>query len=101
MAPEESPDREEDAATAGGPAETEAEGVADAGERAGHPSEADEGWRFSLEDLPSDDGDGAGVAGSLRPSEDIEPGEIDPESALFFVLGVAVALVGLWLMLVP
>ena len=64
-------------------------------------------WRFSLSDIeerqadlddePPEDGEdeeagGAGVAGSFAPSETIEPGAIDPEHALFVLLGVGIGL---------
>lgn len=58
--------------------------------------DADE-WRFSLSDLEddteetADDNGGEGIAGTLAPSETIEPGEIDPENALFVVVGVLLA----------
>ena len=80
---------------------------------AGRP-EAAEGedeseWRFSLSDIEerqeelgeeeaaaeaAEDAEngGSGVAGSFAPSETIEPGEIDPEHALFVLLGVGIGL---------
>jgi len=69
----------------------------------------EEEWRFSLSDLEDgdatgegevDDDGGSGVAGSFAPSETIEPGEIDPENALFVLVGIVigVAVVGLYAM---
>ncbi len=61
-------------------------------------------WRFSLSDLDDEDPEGAdgetpdeekgsgSVAGSFAPSEAIEPGDIDPENALFVLVGVALGL---------
>ena len=69
----------------------------------GSPSTDDRNWRFSLDDL-ADDGDeseGEGIAGAFGPSEEIEPGEIDRESVVFVLLGVTVAVIGLYLMVVP
>jgi preprotein translocase subunit Sec61beta len=66
------------------------------------PSE-DEEWRFSLEDIEQRNADGAGggddgdedgggnVAGAFSPDEEIEAGDIDPENALFVLVGVALA----------
>ena len=50
-------------------------------------------WRFSLEDLEGegDDADESGnIAGEFAPDVEIEAGDIDPENALFVLLGVAV-----------
>jgi len=65
----------------------------------------DEGeWRFSLEDIEkreqspaeeADEGDGdetgGNVAGSFRPTGEMEAGDIDLENALFVLVGVALA----------
>jgi|GEM_PF-2493772 len=69
----------------------------------GEDGDEEDEWRFSLSDLEdgdADDGDdeseagsGSGVAGSFSPSETIEPGEIDPENALFVVVGILIGLV--------
>jgi hypothetical protein len=65
--------------------------------------EDEDEWRFSLADLPSDgDGDeggGEGIAGTIAPSERIEPGDVDPESVVFVVMGAVIAIVSLYLML--
>ncbi len=55
----------------------------------------DHEWRFSLEDLEGDEEDddsGGNIAGAFTPSEDIEPGDISLENALFVVLGVVAML---------
>jgi hypothetical protein len=76
---------------------------------AADPDPADEEkWRFSLEDIEqrnvddgddgeADDGevDGGNVAGTLSPGEEIEPGDIDVENALFVLVGVALAVLAL------
>ncbi|MFB6165386.1 MAG: hypothetical protein ABEJ31_09540 [Haloarculaceae archaeon] len=63
----------------------------------------DDEWQFSLSDLPDEDGpaedgpaeDGGGnVAGAVLGLEErVEPGTIDPENAVFVLLGAAVAVV--------
>lgn len=52
-------------------------------------TDEDSEWRFSLSDLEDDES--GNVAGSLGPTGDITPGEIDPEHALFVALGVLAA----------
>lgn len=56
---------------------------------------SDDEWRYSLEDLEDEDDEdedgGEGVAGTIEPSETIEPGDIDPENAAFVLLGVLLA----------
>jgi len=76
---------------------------------AGSGSGEDRDWRFSLEDLADEgdesegegEGEGEGIAGVFGPSEKIEAGEIDRESVVFVLLGAIVALIGLYLMVVP
>lgn len=56
----------------------------------------DEEWRFSLSDLEDEDEDDEGespgnVAGALGPSDDVEPGDVDLENAVFVALGVLAA----------
>lgn len=59
--------------------------------------EGDE-WRFSVEDVGEDDepdqSDTEGnIAGTLDRNQPLEPGEIDPENAVFVVLGVLLVVV--------
>lgn len=60
------------------------------------PEDEDE-WRFSLEELEDEPpaggepGEGGNVAGDLLPEETLEPGDVDPENAVFVALGVVVA----------
>jgi hypothetical protein len=75
-------------------------GAPEPADGAGDDGDEDE-WRFSLEDLPSEDdegNEGEGIAGAFGPSKEIEPGDIDRESVLFVVLGACIAVVGLYLM---
>lgn len=60
---------------------------------AGTEGDSEDEWRFSLEDLESDEADSDGnIAGAFTPSEELEPGDVDLENALFVVLGVVVML---------
>lgn len=67
-------------------------------------SESEEEWRYSLEDLDDDsepgatsDESGGNVAGSFFPDEELVPGDIDLENALFVLLGVILSgLVFVW-----
>ena len=59
---------------------------------------SDDQWRFSLEDLEETDGEAeetresdGNIAGEFVPDARIEAGDIDPENALFVLLGVGVA----------
>lgn len=69
-------------------------------------SEDDEEWRYSLEDLEDDveaepaaespESDG-NVAGSFFPDEELVPGDVDLENAVFVVLGAVLSgLVFVW-----
>lgn len=63
-------------------------------------NEEGEEWRYPLSDLEEEpDDSGEGVFGSFSDDEAIEPQEIDLENVLFVVLGVVVAIVGVYLML--
>lgn len=63
-------------------------------------SEEGEEWRYPLSDLEEEpDESGEGVFGSFSDDDAIEPQEIDLENVLFVVLGVVVAIVGVYLML--
>lgn len=53
--------------------------------------DADEDWRFTLEDLESDEESESNVAGSFLPDDDLTPGKIDLENALFVALGAIAA----------
>jgi len=73
------------------------------------PDSGDDGegteWRFSLEEIEqrnAEDGeanegeteagdDGGNIAGAFGPGEEIEPGDIDFENALFVLVGVVLA----------
>lgn len=67
-------------------------------------SESEEEWRYSLEDLedepePADESDGSGgnVAGSFFPDEELTPGDVDLENAVFVLLGAVLSgLVFVW-----
>ncbi|MHB9288454.1 hypothetical protein ACKVMT_15595 [Halobacteriales archaeon Cl-PHB] len=56
--------------------------------------DSEDEWRFSLEDLEGDTAEDSGgnIAGAFTPSEELEPGDVDLENALFVVLGVVVML---------
>ena len=55
--------------------------------------DGDDEWRYSLADLedeePSDDS--GNVAGSFMPEEELEPGDVDLENAVFVLLGAVTA----------
>ncbi|MEF8813252.1 MAG: hypothetical protein V5A55_05480 [Halovenus sp.] len=83
--------------------------MADTGEDPGSETEPD--WKFSVDEFADEseeggqrDGEGIGldadagdaddgtegnITGSLTTDEPLEPGEIDPENALFVLLGIA------------
>jgi hypothetical protein len=60
-------------------------------------AEDEDQWQFSLEDLEDDqpaDGEsdeGGNVAGEFLPTEELEPGDVDLENAVFVALGAALA----------
>lgn len=47
----------------------------------------DDEWRFSVSELDDEDDSEGNVAGSLMRDEPLEPGDIDPENAFFFLVG--------------
>jgi hypothetical protein len=51
-------------------------------------------WRFSLADLEDEEDatedDQSNIAGEFAPGTEIEAGDIDPENALFVLLGIVV-----------
>ncbi|MXR51693.1 hypothetical protein GRX03_08770 [Halovenus sp. WSH3] len=61
--------------------------------------DSDDEWRFSVEDVSAEettgesDGSGGNIAGTLDRNQPLEPGEIDPENAVFVVLGVLIVVV--------
>jgi len=79
-------------------------------DRADDASDSEEQWRFSVDDFPDPetaeagtenaaevgtasengelDGQESNVTGTLERRQPLEPGEIDPENALFVALGV-------------
>ncbi|PSQ57100.1 MAG: hypothetical protein BRD23_08970 [Halobacteriales archaeon SW_9_67_25] len=68
------------------------------------PADDQEEWRFSLADIEQrnadngetdDSEEGGNIAGTLSPEEDIDPGDIDVENALFVLVGVALAVLAL------
>jgi len=69
---------------------------------------SEEEWRFSLEeiraresggaDAEADDGDGdegGNITGAFSPAEEVEPGDVDVENALFVVFGVVLSLLAI------
>ncbi|MFT4923650.1 MAG: hypothetical protein ACI8XM_002879 [Haloarculaceae archaeon] len=70
----------------------------------------DEEWDFTLADIEERESDengetepesetaedsGGNVAGSFGPAEQIEPGDVDLENAVFVIVGVALAVLAL------
>lgn len=70
----------------------------------GEEDEGDDKWRFSLEEVgsqddperhvdESEDEPGGNVAGTLERNQPLEPGEVDLKNAAFVVLGVLIVVV--------
>jgi hypothetical protein len=76
------------------------------------PSDGDE-WRFSVEEFEDEEPaeaansesetgtERSNIAGEFGPSETIEPGEVDAESAFFVLVGVFIGLLFVAAAVVP
>jgi len=74
------------------PAEPERDGEkpADRDESEQPPAHADEEWRYSVSEVgkaEDEDGEEGNVAGLLMRNQPLEPGDISPENAFFFLVG--------------